>query len=101
MKVSWRRSAIESLLELDQWRVTIDLPKIAPYLKETIQTYFQAQDLTFYLPGRIVYLQQQQVALRMVLIALGKSDPYKVFYHTEDETIEIYLVRHSKQKQVK
>ncbi|WP_158333693.1 hypothetical protein [Bacillus sp. OxB-1] len=47
MKVSWRRSAIESLLELDQWREAIELPGIAPLLKNTIQTYFQEQDLAF------------------------------------------------------
>ncbi len=36
MNVIWRKSAIDSLLELDRWRKTVELPKIAPYLKETI-----------------------------------------------------------------
>lgn len=55
MKVSWRRSAIESLMELDQWRETIELPKFASYLKETKRisktkiclSIFQADQSTF------------------------------------------------------
>lgn len=43
MKVLWRKSAIESLLELDRWRSTVELPPIAIYLKDTIQTYFEQQ----------------------------------------------------------
>lgn len=100
MKVSWRKSAIDSLLELDRWRESIELPKIAPYIKDTIQHYFREQKLSLYLPGRPVYLQQEQVDLRMVLIALGNSDPYKVFYRVGEETIEIFLVRHPRQKPI-
>ncbi|MFS0576799.1 hypothetical protein AB1K83_14265 [Sporosarcina sp. 179-K 3D1 HS] len=100
MKVNWRKSAIDSLLELDQWRETIELPKVAPYLKNIIQTYFEEQRLSIHLPGRPVYIQQEQVDLRMVLIALGKSDPYKVFYREGEEAIEIYLIRHPRQKPI-
>lgn len=39
MKVLWRKSAIESLLELDQWRGTIELPPLATYLKDIIYVY--------------------------------------------------------------
>jgi len=38
------------------------------------------------------------VELRMVLIAVGRSDPYKVFYRIDEERIEIFLVRHPHQK---
>lgn len=100
MKVVWRKSAIDSLLELDRWRESIELPKIAPYLKDMIQVYFKEQKFSLYLPGRPVNLQQEQVDLRMVLIALGKSDPYKVFYRVKEEKIEIFLVRHPRQKTI-
>ena len=100
MKVIWRKSAIDSLLELDRWRESIELPKIAPYLKDMIQIYFGEQRLSLYLPGRPVCLQQERVDLRMVLIALGKSDPYKVFYRVGEETIEIFLVRHPRQEPI-
>ncbi len=50
MKVLWRKSAIESLLELDRWRSTVELPPIAIYLKDTIQTYFEQQELMLYIP---------------------------------------------------
>lgn len=48
MKIVWRKSAITSLLELDRWRASIELPPIASYLKDTIQQYFTDQDYSIY-----------------------------------------------------
>lgn len=98
MKIVWRKSAITSLLELDRWRDSIELPSIAPYLKDTIQFYFQRQDFSIYIPGRHVLIRQMPVDLRMVLISIGKSDPYKVFYRMTSNQIEIFLIRHPHQK---
>lgn len=36
MEILWRKSAIHSLIELDRWRNSIELPPIAAYLKDTI-----------------------------------------------------------------
>lgn len=80
MEILWRKSAIQSLLELDRWRNNIELPPIAAYLKNKIQTFFEGQDFSIYIPGRQVLIRQMPVDLRMVLISVGKSDPYKVFY---------------------
>jgi hypothetical protein len=41
METHWRKSAIQSLLDLDKWRWSIDLPPIAEYLKSTVETYFK------------------------------------------------------------
>lgn len=98
MKVVWRRSAIKSLLELDKWRATVELPNIASYLKDSIETYFYIQDYTLHIPGRTVFIRNYPVDLRMVLIAIGKSDPYKVFFRLTSKHVEIFLVRHPHQK---
>ncbi|WP_400247642.1 hypothetical protein AB3U99_11240 [Niallia sp. JL1B1071] len=98
MKIVWRRSAITSLLALDRWRGSIELPPIAPYLKDTIQKFFAKQDLSIYIPGRHVLIQKMPVDLRMVLVSVGKSDPYKVFYRITTNEIEIFLIRHPHQK---
>ena len=98
MKVRWRSSAIESLLELDNWRSSLKLPSLAGYLKNTIHKYFEQQDLSIYIPGRNVLIRNLPVDLRMVLISVGKSDPYKVFYRIVDNSIEIFLIRHPNQK---
>ncbi|WP_428909800.1 hypothetical protein [Niallia sp. Krafla_26] len=98
MKILWRQSAIQSLLKLDRWRDRIELPPIALFLKETVQTYFENQDLSTYIPGRPVLIKQMPVDLRMVLVSVGKSDPYKVFYRFTSSQIEIFLIRHPHQK---
>lgn len=98
MKVLWRKSAIESLLELDRWRSKVELPPIAIYLKDTIQTYFEQQELMLYIPGRLVFIQKMPVELRLVLVSVGKSDPYKVFCRINREHLETFLVRHPHQK---
>jgi hypothetical protein len=98
MKIVWRKSAITSLLELDRWRASIELPPIASYLKDTIQQYFTDQDYSIYIPGRHVLIQKMPVDLRMVLITIGKSDPYKVFYRITTNQIEFFLLRHPHQK---
>ncbi|PWA09260.1 hypothetical protein DCC39_13470 [Pueribacillus theae] len=101
MEVKWRKSAIQSLLDLDQWRETIELPPIASYLRNTVQTYFEQQDFSIYIPGRQVFIQNMPVDLRIVLISVGKSDPYKVFYRITGYHIEIFLIRHPHQKTLK
>lgn len=98
MDVLWRKSAIDSLIELDRWRSSIELPPIASYLKNTTQIYFERQDFSIYIPGRQVFIRQMPVGLRMVLISVGKSDPYKVFYRLNSQQIEIFLIRHPHQK---
>ncbi|QOY37171.1 hypothetical protein AWH56_005905 [Anaerobacillus isosaccharinicus] len=98
MRVQWRSSAIKSLLELDNWRASLELPSIAGYLKNTIHSYFEQQDFSVYIPGRHVLIRNLPVDLRMVLISVGKSDPYKVFYRIVDNSIEIFLIRHPNQR---
>jgi hypothetical protein len=98
MKVLWRKSAIDSLIELDKWRLTVDLPKIASYLKESIEYYFFNKDFTIHFPGKTVYINNYPVDLRMVLISVGKSDPYKVFFRLTSCSVEIFLIRHPHQK---
>jgi hypothetical protein len=98
MKVLWRKSAIQSLLELDKWRATVELPQISPYLKTSFEFYFQSVDYSVYIPGKTVYIKSYPVDLRMVLISVGKSDPYKVFFRLTSRNIEIFLVRHPHQK---
>ncbi|MCK0472816.1 hypothetical protein [Halalkalibacter sp. APA_J-10(15)] len=98
MEIKWRRSAIQSLLDLDQWRETIELPPIAGYLKRIIQAYFKRQDFSIYIPGRQVLIRKMPVDLRMVLVSVGKSDPYKVFYRMTRDHVEIFLIRHPHQK---
>lgn len=98
MRVKWRRSAIKSLLELDNWRASLELSSIAGYLKNSIHNYFEQQDLSIYIPGRHVLIRNLPVDLRMLLISVGKSDPYKVFYRIVDNSIEIFLIRHPNQK---
>jgi hypothetical protein len=39
MKILWRQSAIKPLLELDDWRATIELPRIGLHIKESIEYY--------------------------------------------------------------
>src|SRR5690625_4771339 len=98
MKVLWRKSAVESLVELDEWRKGIELETIAEYIMSTVNLYFNQQYFSIHIPGRQVIIQEIPVELRMVLIAVGKSDPYKVFYRIDEERIEIFLVRHPHQK---
>ena len=100
MKVLWRNSAIQSLLQLDKWRSTIELTPIAAFLRNTIQNYFEQQDFSIYIPGRHVLIKDLPVDLRMVLVTVGKSDPYKVFYRIAGGNVEIFLIRHPKQKPV-
>jgi hypothetical protein len=98
VKIVWRKSAITSLVALDRWRDSIELPPISSYLKKTIQFYFTKQDFSVYIPGRHVLIQKMPVDLRMVLISIEKSDPYKVFYRITMNQIEIFLIRHPHQK---
>lgn len=99
MKIHWRRSAVNSLLKLDRWRKTVELPPIAVYLRNHINQNFQKQDFSVYIPGNAVVINGFPVDLRMLLISVGTSDPYKVFYRLgKQNTVEIFLVRHPRQK---
>lgn len=98
MQVNWRKSAIKSLIYLDRWRASIELPPIGIHLKNTVQIYFERQDFSVYVPGRQVIIRNLPVDLRMVLVSVGKSDPYKVFYRLVGKDIEIFLIRHPYQK---
>lgn len=101
MGIYWRKSAIDSLLEIDYWRASIELPPIASYLKDVVQTYFKRQNFEIYVPGQQVLMQTMPVDLRMVLIQVGKSDPYKVFYQINYKHIEIFLICHPYQTSLK
>jgi len=98
MKVTWRKSAVESLVEQDEWRKSIELEPIAAFIMHTVDLYFNQQNFSIHIPGRRVIIQGVPVELRMALIAIGRSDPYKVFYRIYEEHIEIFLVRHPHQK---
>lgn len=100
MNVQWRKSAIESLLELDRWRQTVELQPIAAHLKRSIEEYFAGQNYSIYVPGRQVLIKKLPLDVRMVLVSLGKSDPYKVFYRISNRHYEIVLVRHPRQKSI-
>lgn len=96
MNVKWRKSAVKALIELDQWRngMELELPPIARNLRAKINHYFQEQDFSIHIPGRQVFIDGQPVDLRMVLVSVGKSGPYKVFYRYVSGDIEIFLIRH-------
>jgi hypothetical protein len=100
MRIRWRRSAVDSLIALDKWRREIELTPIALFLREHINNYFQGQDFSVYVPGKVVVLKGYPVNLRMLLISVGKSEPYKVFYRINKDEIEIFLVRHPRQNQM-
>lgn len=80
MKIYWRKSAIHSLLELDRWRKEQDLSPMGSYLRKHVNRFFQRQEFSVYVPGKAVFIQGYSIDLRMVLISVGASDPYKVFY---------------------
>jgi hypothetical protein len=46
----------------------------------------------------MVLIKNLPVDLRMVLVSIGKSDPYKVFFRLAFGSIEIFLIRHPRQK---
>lgn len=73
-------------------------PAIAEHLVEIIELYFYQQDVSVFVPGRGVSIKGMPVNMRMTLVRLGKSDPYKVFYRYNQDVIEIFLLRHPYQK---
>ena len=89
---------MRSLIDLDRWRKTIELQPIAQYLRSAVNEYFLNQDFTVYVPGKAVFIEGYPVHLRMALITVGKTDPYKVFYKHAPNTVEIFLIRHPRQK---
>ncbi|THF75367.1 type II toxin-antitoxin system RelE/ParE family toxin [Cohnella fermenti] len=98
MRMIWKQSALQSLIRLDVWREEHGWPAIAEHLVEIIESYFEQQDFSVFLPGRGVSIQGMPVNMRMTLIRPGKSDPYKVFYRYNQDAIEIFLIRHPYQK---
>lgn len=98
MKISWKQPALQSLFKLDMWREENGWTAVSEHLVGVIENYFVSQDLSVYVPGKIVAVKGMELPLRMVLISLGKSNPYKVFYRLEEQRINIFLVRHPYQK---
>ena len=98
MRVTWRKSAVQSLLELDRWRKTLELLPIARHLKERIEEYFIKQDFSVHVPGKPVTIRKMPVDLRIVLLSIGKSEPYKVFYRITGDDVEVFLIRHPRQR---
>ncbi|MCH1627736.1 hypothetical protein [Fredinandcohnia quinoae] len=68
MKVRWRKSAIQSLIDLDKWRVAVELPRIAMFLKIKIGSYFLPRNYHLHIHGREVFIKNYPVDLRMTLI---------------------------------
>ena len=101
MKIIWRSSAVQSLIRLDNWRKDNGWPEIAKHLVEVIESYFQHLDFDVYVPGRVVTIKNLPVNMRLTLISLGKSEPYKVFYRLGRDEIDIFLIRHPRQKSLK
>ncbi|WP_378107641.1 hypothetical protein [Cohnella cellulosilytica] len=89
---------MQSLIKLDAWREENEWPAIAEHLVEIIESYFNQQDVSVFLPGREVSIKGMPVNMRMTLVRPGKSDPYKVFYRYNGDAIEIFLIRHPYQK---
>lgn len=100
MTVMWRKSAIESLVDLDKWRKNIELDPIAEYIMHSVKLYFEQQDFSIHIPGRQVFIQNMPAELRVALISIGRSDPYKVFYRKTQKRVEVFLIRHPHQKQL-
>ncbi|KLU66894.1 hypothetical protein DEAC_c08280 [Desulfosporosinus acididurans] len=100
MKIHWRRSAVDSLISLDKWRREIELRPMAAFLRRYINEYFQRQDFSIYIPGKDVVIEGYPINLKLLLLSIGKSGPYKVFYRLEKDEIEILLVRHPRQNEI-
>lgn len=92
MKIYWRRKAIQSLTDLDNWRITFDLPKIGRFLQKNIENYFKNQDLSVYIPGKTVFIKGLPIELRMALLSVGQSEPYKIYYRLTSGNVEISLL---------
>jgi hypothetical protein len=89
---------IQSLIDRDSWRSTLELSNIGTYLKVSIEAYFQNKDISVHIPDRVVIIKSYPVDLRMALISTGKSDPYKVFFRITPRNVEIFLILHPRQK---
>lgn len=98
MDIYWRKKAIQSLTELDNWRLSLELPRIGEFLQQNIESYFKYQDFSIYIPGKTVFIKGSPIELRLVLFRIGKSDPYKVYYRLTSRSVEIFLVKHPRQK---
>jgi hypothetical protein len=98
MKLIWKSPAVKSLFKLDLWRRENGWEPISSLLVDNIHIYFMKQDPTIYVLGRRVSIKGLPVNMRMALVSVGKSDPYKVFFRQTKINIEIYLIRHPYQK---
>jgi len=102
-KVRWRKKALDDLDRLDQWREDdLNLPPIGPAILMLVDEYFGKMDLQHVLPGVPVDLGEQ-TDIRLLLVPIGRSDPYKVFFRVlgEDGVCEIRRIRHPRQKPLK
>lgn len=103
-KVRWRKRALDDLDRLDQWREDdLNLPPIGPAILMFVEEYFRKVDLEHVLPGVPVDLGDEKLEIRLFLLPIGRSDPYKVFFRVLHEAgvCEIRRVRHPKQKPLK
>lgn len=73
---------------------------MASFLRKYINEYFQRQDFSIYTPGKDVVVEGYSVNLKLLLLSIGKSEPYKVFYRHANDEIEIFLVRHPRQNEL-
>lgn len=103
-KARWRKKALDDLGRLDRWREEdLNLPPIGPAILMLVEEYFGKVDLQHVLPGVPVELDQEQLDIRLLLLPIGRSDPYKVFFRVlpESDVCEVRRVRHPRQKPLK
>ncbi|OAB48001.1 hypothetical protein [Paenibacillus antarcticus] len=79
MNIIWKQTALQSLIQLDMWREDNGWSAIGEHLVEVIENYFVKQEMSIYIPGKVVAIKGVPIHMRMVLISPGKSEPYKVF----------------------
>jgi hypothetical protein len=60
MKVVWKQSSFNSIIELDTWRENNGWSPIGEHLVEIIEAYFLQQDLSRFTPGRVVAISGMQ-----------------------------------------
>lgn len=99
--VKWRKKALDDLDRLDQWREDeLGLPPIAPAILIMAEEYFNLVDLQSHLPGTPVVIGGERSEMRLLLLRVGRSEPYKVFFRIlmTDNACEVRRVRHPRQR---
>ncbi len=67
-------------------------------LQLNIESYIKHQDFSIHIPGKTVYIKGLPIDLRKVLLSVGKSEPYKIYYRLTTGNVVIFLVKHPRQK---